>query len=376
MSSQLKEAVIRKDENAVERIASSLKKKDNWSLINIIDELLPLLLMESNLRYGSFHRVKMGLFLRSLAVEGYLSKATQWRLARLIALEAARCDWLDIRSDGTGSSKQNISSPAERMIEELDKGNSHNAFYYATAFMAEDPERLMQVLLNLGANAIPRSLGHSLSCFFPVVRDVISAGHPQCNTALLSYIMFLSRYSASKDVLDRGYGRVEGDMDYDGFLKLCASGTGIVDIHHTITFFVSTEWERSAFNIDGSVPYRLLLDWVGDKNLDKEREQRSDEAKYSGKLPDTYEEFANQFSLEALDGSTPLLYNMLEKRPGKTIDWLFRLYSSYYNHGWDPHYYTSLYSATNLYMGDKVRDIVACRMALEQALKYFAGGIT
>jgi hypothetical protein len=376
MSSQLKEAVIRKDENAVAQIVTSLKQRDSWSLITVIDELLPLLLMESNLRYGSFHKVKMSLFLRSLAIEGYLSKATQWNLMRLIVLEAARCDWVDIRSDGTVSSKQNISSPAERMIEELDKGNSHNAFYYATALMSEEPEMLMQLLLTLGANAIPRSLGHSLSCFFPVVRNVISADHPQCNTALLSYIMFLSRYSASKGELDRDYGQIEGAMDYDGFLRICASGTGIVDIHHTITFYVATEWEHATFNTARAVPYSLLLNWVGDKNLDKEREQRSAEAAYSGKLPDTYEEFADQFSFEDLDGLTPLLYKMLEKRPGKTIDWLFRLYSSYYNHGWNPHYYTSLYSAINLYMGDKVRDIVACRMALEQALKYFAVGIT
>ena len=125
-----------------------------------------------------------------------------------------------------------------------------------------------------------------------------------------------------------------------------------MEIHHTITF----------------------LDWLGDK-VDQEREQRSAKAKYPGKLPDTYEEFADQFSFEDLDGSTPLLYNMLEGIPDKTIDWLFRIYSSYYNHVWDPHYYTSLYSATNLYMGDKVRDVVACRMALEQALKYSAGSI-
>lgn len=376
MSSQLKEAVVRKDESAVERIASSLKHKDNWSLITVVDELLPVLVMESNLRYGSFHKVKMSLFLRSLAVEGYLSKATQWCLARLIALEAARCDWVDIRSDGTGSAKQNISSSAERMIEELDKGNSHNAFYYASALMSEDPEKLMQILLNLGASAISRSLGHSLSCFFPVVRDIINAGHPQYSSALLSYIMFLSRYSASKDVLNGNYGRIKGDMDYGGFLKLCASGNGIVQIHHTITFYVAIEWERASFNIDGSVPYILLLDWVGDKDLDKEREQRSAEAKYPSKLPDTYEEFADQFSFEDLDKSTPLVYRLLEENSSKIIDWLFRIYAAYYSHAWDPHYYTSLYSAINLYMGDKVRDVVACRMALEQALKYFAAGIT
>lgn len=74
MSLQLKEAVIRKDENVVEQIASSLKQRDNWSLITIVDELLPLLLMESNLHYASFHKIKMSLFLRSLAIGAIFRK--------------------------------------------------------------------------------------------------------------------------------------------------------------------------------------------------------------------------------------------------------------------------------------------------------------
>ena len=65
MDTQLKEAVIRRDEEAIEQIVSSLRQRDNWSLVTIIDDLLPLLLMESNLRYGSFHKVKMSLILRA-----------------------------------------------------------------------------------------------------------------------------------------------------------------------------------------------------------------------------------------------------------------------------------------------------------------------
>ncbi len=375
MGSQLKKAVIRRDEEAIGEIVSSLKQRDNWSLVTIVDDLLPLLLMESNLRYGSFHKVKMSLFLRKLAVEGRLSRATQWELARLIALETARSDWISVHADGIGYGKRDISSAAERMIEAIDRGNSHNAFYYAVALMPEQSETLMRILLNLGASAIPRSLGHSLSCFFPVVQDVISVDHPKSSSALLSYIMFLSRYNASKDVLDKEYGRIEGSLDYGEFLKRCASGTGIVEIHHTITFYIATEWERAAFNRDGAVPYSLLLDWVGGKSLDKDRERRSAEAVYTGKTPDTYEEFTEQFSFENLDESVPYVYNILEKGSDRVIDWLFRLYASYYNHGWDPHYYTSLYSAIRLYTGDAVSDIVARRMALEQALQYFARGI-
>ena len=55
MSSRLKEAVARRDKEGVEQIVGSLEGKDNWSLVTIIDELLPLMLMESNLRYGNVH---------------------------------------------------------------------------------------------------------------------------------------------------------------------------------------------------------------------------------------------------------------------------------------------------------------------------------
>ena len=69
MSSRLKESVIKRDAESVKKAISSLDGSENWSLVTIIDELLPLALMESNLRFGNFHSVKMALFLRRLAVE-------------------------------------------------------------------------------------------------------------------------------------------------------------------------------------------------------------------------------------------------------------------------------------------------------------------
>lgn len=377
MNSRLREAVIARDEKTLEQIIALLEQKDNWSLITIIDELLPLVLMETNLRYGNFHTVKMTLFLRRLALERYFSKTTERALARLLALEAARRDWVGISADRMGYADRNISNPAEMMIEELDKGNVHNAFYYAIGLMKKDPETLMSILLRLGANAIPRSLGHTLSCFFPVVSDIISVDHPLTDSAILSYLMFLARYGASKDVLQDKNGSAENSMDYYGtFLRLCASGTGIVELHHMITFYTATEWEQAAFNRDGSAPYDLIVDWVGDKELDRDREQRSVNSAYTGELPDTYEDFIHQFSFKKLDSSMPYIFRVLEENPRNAVDWLFRLYASYYDHGWDPHYYTSLNSALRLYMGDRVRDEVASRMALDQALHYFARSIT
>jgi hypothetical protein len=106
--------------------------------------------------------------------------------------------------------------------------------------------------------------------------------------------------------------------------------------------------------------------------VDKDREQRMTNPKFTGKLPHTYEEFSNQFSFEKLDDSISCVLQLLEDKPRDCVDWLFRLYASYYTRSWDPHYYTGLYSALLLYFSDKIRDKVASRMAVEQALYYFA----
>ena len=85
----------------------------------VIDELLPLVLMETNLRYGSFHTVKMTLFIRELALEQYFSKPTERELARLLALEAAKRDWIGIQADRMGYVDRNVPSLADII------GNKH-----------------------------------------------------------------------------------------------------------------------------------------------------------------------------------------------------------------------------------------------------------
>lgn len=62
MRSKLKDIVINNDVGGLEEYLSILKGRENWSLITFVDELLPYLVMESNLRYGNFHMVKMSLF--------------------------------------------------------------------------------------------------------------------------------------------------------------------------------------------------------------------------------------------------------------------------------------------------------------------------
>jgi hypothetical protein len=64
MTSHLKKAVLEHDQKQIKKHLKSLENNDNFSLASLIDQFLELMLMECRLRYGSFHFVKMSLFLR------------------------------------------------------------------------------------------------------------------------------------------------------------------------------------------------------------------------------------------------------------------------------------------------------------------------
>ncbi|MEC9489518.1 MAG: hypothetical protein UMU04_01090 [Halanaerobiales bacterium] len=59
MNSQLKNAIINYQQKKVEELLKELKNDQSFSLTSLIENLLPLMLMECSLRYGSFHFVKI-----------------------------------------------------------------------------------------------------------------------------------------------------------------------------------------------------------------------------------------------------------------------------------------------------------------------------
>jgi len=64
LSSILRQYILNKNQKQIQEYVKNLKEEGNWSLISFVDELVPLLLMECNLKYSNFHLVKMSLFLR------------------------------------------------------------------------------------------------------------------------------------------------------------------------------------------------------------------------------------------------------------------------------------------------------------------------
>lgn len=376
MSSQLFCAIVAKDVPAISRMLSVLRTQSHWSLVSFIDEMLPCMLMETNLQYRNFHLAKMGLFLRKLAVERYFSAATEYELLRLLSSELVQRQWFRVQVEPLRDGEAEKYATPERLLSALSEQNAHNAFYYAQGLLNTEPEATIQLLLTLGALYIPDNLGHSLSCFFPVAEHLFYTLHPHTSIALLSYVMFLCRFKNSPDALADIQTKEHQPKEIAQLLKVSASGDSIVDLHHMITLYVFTEWQHAAFNPERRVPFELLLEWIGPKAIDRQREQRMERLTHITPTPTTYAEFMQGFAFDDLDQTVAMIITLLETEPANAIDWTFRVYANSYALGrWDPHYFTSLYAAFHFFLQDDLEDLVAARMAVEQAVRYFAAGV-
>ncbi|MFW6390130.1 MAG: hypothetical protein ACOCZT_03375, partial [Halanaerobiales bacterium] len=273
--------------------------------------------------------------------------------------------------DITGYKENKISGETvEKFIDELHKSNIHNAYYYSLGILKYTPEDLYQLLLNLGSIYIPDTLGHSISCFFPVITDIINSEHPVKGTALFSIISYLSRFPYPEDIMEKNLEQTK-PQDYDRILKISSSGDGIVNLHHMITFFILLSWENASFNHKKIVPYNIFLNWIKDKKIDRNQEEKVLKLKKVNKQIDNYTDFSKLFSPDNPEESIDTFIFLLDTIPEKAIDWIFRIYPDYYTPNWDPHYITSIYCAIRLYLSRDIDDKISAKMAVYQAIKYF-----
>ncbi|MFO7814602.1 MAG: hypothetical protein R6V14_02490 [Halanaerobiales bacterium] len=369
MYSKLGEAIIEKNREEISNIISNLEKKD-INLTNFVDEFASIMLMEANLSFGNFHFIKMALFLRELAIKNYFSKKTEQKLINLLSLNMTERHFVKVEASRIGYKEEKADQTTiKKMVEELDKGNSHNAYYYSLGLLKYKPEVLRNNLLVLGTESLSKSLGHSFTCFYPVVKDLMVANSRHDTNSLLSYILYLSRFDYDK--------KVHIQYDKDSFknvphlMEVCSSGEGIVNLHHMITLAMYLLWEKD--NIYGDyIPYKNFINWVGNKGVDQKQKEKVEKMEKKMERPENYQDFENLFSLSKLEESLPLYYELMEKDYKTAVEWMFRLYTIYYNPNWDPHYFTSLYSALKLFKMDQSEDKIPSKMAIYQALKYFS----
>ncbi|MGM0445318.1 MAG: hypothetical protein ACQEQH_02840, partial [Bacillota bacterium] len=369
MYSKLGEAIVDNNQESIKKLIANLENID-INLTDFVNEMAPIMLTEANLTYGNFHFIKMSLFLRELSIKNYFSFITEKELIKLLALNMTERRFIKVKADRIGYKEEYADQTTlKKMIEEIDKGNVHNAYYYSLGLLKYEPEMLKNNLLVLGTESLPNTLGHSFTCFYPVIRDLVVENSHHDTNSLFSYIMYLSRFNYRNDV------HVQFDTnhfeDVSKLTEICASGEGIINLHHMITLAIYLLWEKDEEN-GVYIPYHNFLDWLGDKEVDDKQKEMIEKMGKTENSFDSFEDFENTFSLKNLKDKLPLYLNILEKDYYKAVDWMFRLYTNYYNPNWDPHYFTSLYSALKLYQMDKTENKIPSKMAIYQALRYFA----
>ena len=369
MYSKLGEAIINRDQEKINDIMSSLEDKD-VNITDFINEFASIMLMEANLSFGNFHFIKMSLFLRELKLKGYFSKETEKKLINLLAVNMTERHFIKAEADRLGYKAIDADQATlKKMIEELNKGNTHNAYYYSLGLLKYKPEMLRNNLLMLGTESLSQTLGHSFTCFYPVLRDLVVENSQHDTNALFSYIMYLARFNYDENIhIQYNTDRFE---NIPQLTQICASGEGIVNLHHMITLAMYLLWEKDDINGD-YITYNNFLDWIGSKEVDEKQKEKIENMTTDRDIPKSYEEFENEFSLKELDESMPLYLKLLEEDYENAIDWMFRLYPNYYTPSWDPHYFTSLYSALKLYKMDEAKEKIPSKMAVYQAIRYFA----
>lgn len=342
----------------------------HFSLVTFVDTLIPALVWESNLQFGSFHLIKMSLFIRNLARRKYFSAETELALAKVILQHLSYLEWTRISADPLQHMPDPIDEPVKRMLSAIEKGNAHNAYFYALTALQSDKEQLFNALLKNGAISIPDTIGHSISCFYPVLEDVLAVDHPAAATSLLSLILYLCRFRNSRSAMVEG--NAISDADKNRLLLQAASGTSILDIHHMITFYTLQAWETATWNKECTPPWEFLTDWIGEKEVDESQKEHVDRVIRQNTIdvPESYEAWQRLFAEKDQEAILDSAIALLRESSEKACDWLFRVYAEYYTPDWDPHYFTSLYAALELRQDTSI-SIEASTMAFIQALKYF-----
>src|SRR6056297_723341 len=373
MDSPLKKAIMNHQQDRVKKILYEFKNDNSFSLASLIEDLLPIMVMECNLRYGSFHFVKMSIFLWELSQKSYFSREAELEIARVVLLSLSERHFIQVRADSDGYKEDEISEKTyEKLAEEINKGNSHNAFYYALGILENEPKKLKEFLINLGMEKITDSLGHSVSCFFPVMRDITNHHKDVAATAVLSYVMYLCRYSFENQYNQQSNQKPEQDALESLGLK-AASGTGIVNLHHMITYYTFFMLEDSSFYRE-IPPYSILEDFFGDKKIDHQRLELA-EVNKKAQIAENYQHFKDNSSLANFKDDLSFLFKNLDENYKYTLSYLHRIFAEYYHPGWNPHYYTGLYCALGLYQSDKLKDKKIKKMAIIQAVEYFTDNV-
>ncbi len=243
--------------------------------------------------------------------------------------------------------------------------NALKAFLEQKGIMA-----LSRNLLLLGSGYLNDSLGHSISCTAFILLEMLSRpdDDPWPVLVCLADYFCKGRFNTTSPAISAESNISEKALEEK--LLQATAGYGIVNLHHTITFY-AIEQVRHLFNFKA---YQHLLQagirFMGIKSKDSRKIEPADT------VPPGYKQFYGQFSKKDLNSVLPALLAMTRSQSDRRrlgrylIKGVCDLYQGHYN----PHYLTGLGSALWI-IENYWNNSHLISAALGQYLEFFFDGI-
>jgi len=276
------------------------------------------------------HLPKMYHICRDLA--SHLSKEGMSSLVYLELIEYARRPKLDPAPRKTVPRATINFADIEKSIAEKDRDN---VALLLDAFIEQQGlPKLIRRLLLLGGGYLSQSLGHSVSCTAFILLELLLRRGVNGWPAL---ILLADYFCKGGFCVTPPLTEDIPELSLDERLSRSVSGTGFVDLHHTITLFAV---ERTRSFLTRGEHRHMLHAWTGFMG-DKQAEPRS--FRPNGKIGD-YAQFRESFS--QLDAN--LMLDLTGGMIGSPVDrsrlcaFLVTGVCDLYQGDYDPHYLTGL----------------------------------
>ena len=241
----------------------------------------------------------------------------------------------------------------------------------ASLYMQKGGEEFARRLLLLGSGYLDQSLGHAISCTTFILLEMMERKDQDLWPALATLAdYFCKGRFHSRPPLRKAAG-FSKDENLDPYLLRATSGSGIVNLHHTITFYAIEKMQKLFSKEEYHHLIGAWVNWMGDKALEKVSIPGPET-----EPPADYSQFYPTFSeLEA----KPVLASverMMGSQQGRQQlgRFLIKGLCDQYQGKYDPHYLTGLGSA--LWVLDRYWNKPAiARNVLYQYLEYFFEGM-
>ncbi len=318
---------------AVKKILESAKVNP-WDAHNA---LYPLVQRVTNPPFINPHLPKMYAINQELA--SYLKTEDLGPLLALEVEEYARREKFPSLSRGEKYPKSSI---FDGIIETISQGDvSKTAGLMKVFFDQQGGEELARKLLLLGSGYVDSSLGHSISCSAFILLEMIRQGENDPWPALATLADYFCKGGFYRESnLQTATLSVYREA-YLLEVERAVSGTGIVELHHTITLYAI---ERCRYLFAEDEYEHLLTKWAG--MMKNKRVDLKSSTEKPAELSD-YSDFAALFVRHKPESLIPYIKGALNSKSlryqlgGYIVKGVLELYNGKYN----PHSLTGLGSA-------------------------------